>query len=84
MLLLNIVQLLATKNNLVLLEEFTNYAYIFLEEDTNKLLSLKGRQYIIELKKGSLLPYSPIYNLSKKELGILWEYLGSILEKGWI
>jgi hypothetical protein len=82
MLLLNIVWLLATKNDLVLPEEFTDYAYVFSEEDANKLPSLKGRQHTIELEEGSSPPYSPIYNLSKKELGILWEYLGSALEKG--
>jgi hypothetical protein len=82
--LLNVVQLLATKNNLVLLEEFTDYAYVFSEEDTNKLPPLEGRQYTIELEEGSSPPYSPIYNLSKKELSVLWEYLGSALEKGWI
>jgi hypothetical protein len=82
--LLNVVWLLATKNDLVLLEEFANYAYIFSEEDTNKLLPLEGRQYAIKLEEGSSPPYSPIYNLSKKELGVLWEYLSSVLEKGWI
>jgi hypothetical protein len=41
--LLNVVQLLATKNDLVLLEEFTNYAYVFSEEDADKLPPLKGR-----------------------------------------
>ncbi len=69
--LLNIVWLLTTKNNLVLLEEFANYAYVFSEEDTNKLPPLKRRQHAIKLEEGSSPPYSPIYNLSKKELGIL-------------
>jgi hypothetical protein len=82
--LLNVVQLLATKNDLVLPEEFANYAYVFSEEDADKLPPLEGRQHAIELEEGSSPPYSPIYNLSKKELGVLWEYLGSALEKGWI
>ncbi len=82
--LLNVVWLLATKNNLVLPEEFADYAYVFLEEDANKLPPLERRQHAIKLEKGSLPPYSPIYNLSKKELGVLQEYLGSALEKGWI
>jgi hypothetical protein len=69
--LLNVIWLLATKNNLVLLEEFADYAYIFSEEDADKLLPLEGRQYTIELEEGSSLPYSPIYNLSEKELGVL-------------
>jgi hypothetical protein len=71
MLLLNVVRLLPIKNNLVLLEEFADYAYVFSEEDTNKLPPLEGRQYTIELEEGSSLPYSPIYNLSKKELDVL-------------
>jgi hypothetical protein len=71
MLLLNVVWLLTTKNDLVLLEEFTNYAYVFSEEDANKLPPLKERQYTIKLEEGSSPPYSPIYNLSKKELGVL-------------
>ena len=40
--------------------------------------------HVINLKEGKQPLNLPIYNLSHKELEILWEYLNSILEKGWI
>jgi hypothetical protein len=81
---LNIVRLLATENDLILPNEFSDYADIFSEENADKLPPLDGKQHAIELEEGSSPPYSPIYNLSEKELGVLREYLDSALEKGWI
>ena len=40
--------------------------------------------YIINLKEGKLPQNLLIYNLSRKELKILQEYLNSLLKKGWI
>ena len=40
--------------------------------------------HAIDLEEGKTPPNLPIYNLSRKELEILREYLDSSLEKGWI
>ena len=40
--------------------------------------------YAINLEEGKQPLNLPIYNLSRKELEILWEYLSSVQEKGWI
>jgi hypothetical protein len=38
----------------------------------------------MDLEEGKIPLNLPIYNLSYKELKILWEYLNSLIEKGWI
>ena len=40
--------------------------------------------HIINLEEGKVPLNLPIYNLSRKELEILREYLNSLIEKGWI
>ena len=40
--------------------------------------------HIIDLEEGKVPLNLPIYNLSRKELEILREYLDSLMEKGWI
>jgi hypothetical protein len=49
----------------------------------NKLSSLRGPEYAIELE-GRELPYRPIYNLSEQELKVLYRYLKDTIEQGWI
>jgi hypothetical protein len=40
--------------------------------------------YSIKIKEGLRVPNLPIYNLSRRELDILQEYLNTAQEKGWI
>ncbi len=51
---------------------------MFSKKNADKLPPLEGRQYPIILEEETLPLYSPIYNLSKKELEVLWEYLDSL------
>ena len=44
---------------------------VFSKEKGNELPPLEGRQHAIKLEPGAKPPYSPIYNLSEKELEIL-------------
>ena len=57
---------------------------VFSKEKGNELPPLEGRQHAIKLEPGAKPPYSPIYNLSEKELEILQKYLRSSEAKGWI
>jgi len=57
-----------------LLKEYTEYADIFSETDTNMLLASRPYDYSIDLK-GRQPPYRLIYNLLEKKLKTLHEYL---------
>jgi hypothetical protein len=44
----------------------------------------RDHDHAIDIEEGAKVPNLPIYNLSRKELDILREYLDKALEKGWI
>lgn len=64
--------------------EYQDFQDVFSEEKADELPPLEGRQHPIKLEPGSVPPYSPIYNLSEKELEVLRDYLKSSEAKGWI
>ena len=66
----NVVQLLT-----ILLLELLDFTDVVLTNDSKTLLDYKGSGYAIKLKLGTTAPFSPLYNLSLKELGVLREYL---------
>ena len=55
--------------------EFFNYVDITLTNNSRTLLDYKRSSYAIKLKLSTLASFSPLYNLSLKELGILCDYL---------
>jgi len=55
---------------------------VFLGRRAKVLLQNLEYNYTINLKKGKQPLNLPIYNLSRKELKILREYLNGLLEKG--
>ena len=60
---------------------YANYTNVFSEEKADTLLSKRSCIYAIKLIKGVIPLYSLIYNLSKRELAVLKEYLKSSKEK---
>jgi hypothetical protein len=65
---------------LKLLQKYVEFADVFSEAKAVMLLSLRGPEHTIELE-GSEPPYGPIYNLSKRELKVLYEYLRDTIER---
>jgi hypothetical protein len=50
---------------------------MFLETNTTELPPIKGRQHLIDLKKGKELSYRLIYTLLATKLKALREYLNT-------
>ena len=65
-------------------QQYKEFEDVFSEENADSLPPLEGRQHAIELEGDTEPPYSSIYALSEKELGILREYLEASEAKGWI
>ena len=63
-------------------QKYARYIDVFLKEEVDKLLDKKACQYTINTIKGYDPPYSLIYNLSEKELKVLYKYITFSLKKG--
>jgi hypothetical protein len=59
----------------ILLLELLDFTDVVLTNDSGTLLDHKGSSYAIKLEPSTTAPFSPLYNLSLKELGVLREYL---------
>ena len=57
---------------------------VFLGRRARVLAQSLEYDHTINLEEGKVPLNLPIYNLSRKELKILREYLNSLIEKGWI
>ena len=62
--------------------EYTEYTDVFSEENTATLPVTIKVKHLIVLKKGSQVPYKPIYPLSAHELNVLRDYIDFSLAKG--
>ncbi len=54
---------------------YSDYQNIFSKQKTSDTLSVKRTKHLIELTNNIIIPYKPIYHLSKKELAVLRTYL---------
>ena len=63
---------------------YNEYTDVFFLEKATELPSHGEWDYAIALYEGTELPFGPIYNLSEMELAVLWEYLATNLENGFI
>ena len=61
---------------------YRDYRDVFSEDAANEQPPRGGAEHAIELTGDP--PYGPIYNLSEKELKVLWEYIQEALCQGWI
>ncbi|UPX20316.1 uncharacterized protein EKO05_0010552 [Ascochyta rabiei] len=58
--------------------------FAFSKRQTSVLAPHREYDHSIDIKAGAKVPNLPIYNLSRRELDILREYLEAAQEKGWI
>ena len=65
-------------------EAYKSLAEVFSETQAGILPSHHKEDHSIDLLKGTTLPFSPMYNLSAKELTVLQEYLNINLTNGFI
>jgi transposase InsO family protein len=56
----------------------------FSKRQTSRLRAHGDHDHAIDIEEGKTIPNLPIYNLSRRELDILREYLDTAQEKGWI
>jgi hypothetical protein len=56
----------------------------FSKRQTQRLRTHSDFDHAIDIEEGRKIPNLPIYNLSRRELDILREYLDTAQEKGWI
>jgi hypothetical protein len=59
----------------ILLLELSDFTDVVLTNNSGTLLDYKGSSHAIKLEPSTTAPFSPLYNLSLKELGVLREYL---------
>jgi len=76
----NSVSVTNLRNKLPL--EYWEFEDVFFTELAGTITSYYDYNYTINLVPGEVAPYLPIYNLSRKELDLLKEYLNSTLKKG--
>ena len=65
-------------------EVYQSLIEVFSETQAETLPPHCKGDYSIDLLEGTTPPFSPIYNLSAKELAVLWEYLDINLANGFI
>lgn len=65
-------------------KEYHQYLDLFDKKSADTLPEHRSFDHHIPLKEGKNPPFGPIYNLSKKELEALHEYLDENLKKGFI
>ena len=63
---------------------YTDFLYVFSEEEAGILASHGDYDYGIDIEPGKSPPLKLIYPLSQTELEIVWEYIQQVLDKGWI
>ena len=68
----------------VMRPEYVDFEDVALEINAGILALHKAYNHDIVLELGTSPPYWPIYNLSEQELKVLWEYIKTTLNKGWI
>ena len=68
----------------VMRPEYADFKDVASEINTSILAPHEAHDHDIILELGMLLSYQPIYNLSEHELKVLWEYIKTVLNKGWI
>jgi hypothetical protein len=59
----------------ILLLKLLDFTDVVLTNNSKTLLDYKESSYAIKLKPSTTTPFSSLYNLSLKELGVLREYL---------
>ena len=64
--------------------KYVNFKDVASEINTSILAPHKAHNHDIVLELGTSPPHWPIYNLSEQELKVLWEYIKTTLNKGWI
>ena len=64
--------------------EYADFEDVASEINTSTLALHKAHDYDIVLELGTSPSHQPIYNLSECELKVLWEYIKTALNKGWI
>jgi hypothetical protein len=67
-----------------MLSEHSEYADVASEEDAKALAKHSHNDLTIDLTPRGVLPYQPLYNLSRTELELLREYLEEYVARGWI
>ena len=63
---------------------YTDFLYIFSEEEAGILALYSNHNHGIDIESGKSPPLKLIYPLSQTELRIVWEYIQQALDKGWI
>ena len=64
--------------------EYHEFTKVFSKEESDKLLEYHPYDHTIPLQEGTILPFSPIYNISPAELEYLWKYIDKNLSKGFL
>jgi hypothetical protein len=62
--------------------EYSKYADVASEEDAKALAEHSYNNLTINLTPRGVLPYQPLYNLSRTELELLREYLEEYVARG--
>ena len=68
----------------VMRPKYVDFEDVASEINTGILAPHEAHDHDIVLEPGTSPPHQPIYNLSEHELKVLWEYIETVLNKGWI
>jgi hypothetical protein len=74
--------LMATGPEPTVPDAYKAYARVFSEADSESMSNHGPQDLRIELRDGKQPPWGPIYNISKKELATLRDYLETQLQRG--